>query len=94
MDDLKQLLTDKTKIVALPHVSNLLGEVYDVAAVVKAVRSSPAGWLVTLTGDHCISPFQHAVMDSLQLGMMASDINCWCFCSSAGPQKTQACSQP
>ena len=43
MEDLQELLTDKTKIVALPHVSNLLGEVYDVAAVVNAVRSSPAG---------------------------------------------------
>ena len=43
MDDLQLLLTDKTKIVALPHVSNLLGEVYDVAAVVKAVRNGPAG---------------------------------------------------
>ena len=43
IDDLQQLLSGKTKIVALPHVSNLLGEVYDVAAVVRAVRSSPAG---------------------------------------------------
>ena len=43
MDDLHQLLTDKTKIVALPHVSNLLGEVLDIAAVVRAVRDGPAG---------------------------------------------------
>lgn len=44
MDDFQQLLTAKTKIVALPHVSNLLGEVLDMAAVVKAVRNCPAGW--------------------------------------------------
>ena len=43
LDDLKGLLTDKTKVVALPHVSNLLGEVMDLPAVVKAVRAGPAG---------------------------------------------------
>ena len=42
-DEFQQLLTEKTKIVALPHVSNLLGEVLNVAAVVKAVRNCPAG---------------------------------------------------
>ena len=43
VEDLQQLLSDKTRIVALPHVSNILGEVMDVAAIVKAVRSGPAG---------------------------------------------------
>lgn len=47
MEDLQQLLTDKTKIVALPHVSNLLGEVLDIAAVVRAVRDGPAGQLAS-----------------------------------------------
>ena len=41
--DLKGLLSDKTKIVALPHVSNVLGEVMDMHTVVRAVRSAPAG---------------------------------------------------
>jgi len=46
MSDLKSLLSEKTKIVALPHVSNLLGEVYDMDAVVKTIRAAPAGdWL-------------------------------------------------
>ena len=45
IDDLKDLLSSKTCIVALPHVSNILGEVMDVAAVVKAVRDGPAGVL-------------------------------------------------
>lgn len=70
VDDLRQLLTDKTKIVALPHVSNLLGEVYDVAAVVKAVRSSPAGQCTPII-DLCMSSFQHAIVYNLQLGMVA-----------------------
>lgn len=43
ISDLKNLLSNKTKIVALPHVSNLLGEVVDVDAVVKAIRQGPAG---------------------------------------------------
>ena len=45
VDDLKDLLSSKTRLVALPHVSNILGEVMDVAAVVKAVRDGPAGIL-------------------------------------------------
>ena len=43
ISDLQNLLSNKTKIVALPHVSNLLGEVVDVDAVVKAIRQGPAG---------------------------------------------------
>lgn len=64
IDDLQQLLSDKTKIVVLPHVSNLLGEVYDVAAVVRAVRSSPAGHC-TLLVDCCTSLLQHALLHKL-----------------------------
>jgi selenocysteine lyase/cysteine desulfurase len=45
LSDLKKLLSDKTKIVAFPHVSNLLGEVVDVAAAVKMIRAGPAGQL-------------------------------------------------
>ena len=43
MDDLKGLLTDKTRIVAVPHVSNMLGEVLDLDTAVQLVRSGPAG---------------------------------------------------
>ena len=50
MEDLQSLLSNKTKIVALPHVSNLLGEVLDMAAVVKAVRNSPAGKVAVQCG--------------------------------------------
>lgn len=77
MEDLQRLLTDKTKIVALPHVSNLLGEVYDVAAVVRAVRSSPAGQC-TPTVYHCISSHSHAIRDNLLLGTITCDVK-WCL---------------
>ncbi|DBB10346.1 TPA: hypothetical protein ACH3X3_001906 [Trebouxia sp. C0006] len=43
LSDLKKLLSSKTKIVAFPHVSNLLGEVVDVGAAVKMIRAGPAG---------------------------------------------------
>ena len=43
---MKKLLSDKTKIVAFPHVSNLLGEVVDVGAAVKMIRAAPAGQLI------------------------------------------------
>ncbi len=45
LSDLKKLLSSKTKIVAFPHVSNLLGEVVDVGAAVKMIRAGPAGQL-------------------------------------------------
>ncbi len=45
LSDLKKLLSHKTKIVAFPHVSNLLGEVVDVGAAVKMIRAGSAGWL-------------------------------------------------
>ncbi|KAA6417190.1 MAG: hypothetical protein FRX49_12827 [Trebouxia sp. A1-2] len=43
LSDLKKLLSNKTKIVAFPHVSNLLGEVVDVGAAVKMIQAGPAG---------------------------------------------------
>ena len=44
LEELEQLLTEKTRIVALPHVSNLIGEIIDVPAIVDLVhrRSSRA----------------------------------------------------
>ncbi|HSI72075.1 MAG TPA: aminotransferase class V-fold PLP-dependent enzyme, partial [Fimbriimonas sp.] len=42
LEDLFGLLTDKTKLVAFPHVSNLLGEVVDVAAITKLVHEHGA----------------------------------------------------
>ncbi|GAQ87923.1 pyridoxal phosphate (PLP)-dependent aspartate aminotransferase superfamily [Klebsormidium nitens] len=42
-EELENLLTDRTKLVAVTHVSNLLGEILDVRSVVRTVRESPAG---------------------------------------------------
>eukprot|EP00054_Salpingoeca_dolichothecata_P022087 m.143469 g.143469 ORF g.143469 m.143469 type:complete len:409 (-) comp24218_c0_seq3:77-1303(-) len=39
MDELKELMTPNTKIVAFPHVSNLLGEIVDVRAIADYCRS-------------------------------------------------------
>jgi len=38
LDDLSALLSERTRIVALPHVSNLVGEILDVQAIVKLVH--------------------------------------------------------
>ncbi|MFZ4507093.1 MAG: cysteine desulfurase-like protein [Fimbriimonas sp.] len=39
IDDLESLLGPRTKMVAFPHVSNLLGQVADVAAITKIVHA-------------------------------------------------------
>jgi len=38
LDDLSALLSERTRIVAFPHVSNLIGEILDVQAIMKLVR--------------------------------------------------------
>jgi len=42
LDDLRSLLTPRTKIVAFPHVSNLLGEVVDVASITRVAHEAGA----------------------------------------------------
>lgn len=42
LDDLRSLMTPRTKLVAFPHVSNLLGEVVDVAAITNLVHQHGA----------------------------------------------------
>ena len=42
IDGLKALLNDRTRIVAFPHVSNLLGEIVDVAAITKLAHAAGA----------------------------------------------------
>jgi len=46
--DLKPLLTERTRLVAFPHVSNLVGEVNDVVGITKTVHD--AGALVCVDG--------------------------------------------
>ena len=42
LNSLENLFTNRTKLVAFPHVSNLLGEVVDVPAITKLVHSAGA----------------------------------------------------
>jgi cysteine desulfurase family protein (TIGR01976 family) len=42
LEGLERLLTDRTKIVAFVHVSNLLGEIVDVAAITRAAHAAGA----------------------------------------------------
>ena len=42
LSELEQIVTEDTKIVALCHVSNLLGEIIDLPTIVKLVRSRAA----------------------------------------------------
>lgn len=48
VDLLEQLLSDKTRLVALPHVSNITGDINDVKAITKRVHD--AGALVCADG--------------------------------------------
>jgi cysteine desulfurase family protein (TIGR01976 family) len=42
LDGLAQLLTDRTALVAFPHVSNLLGEIVDIGAITKLAHDAGA----------------------------------------------------
>lgn len=42
MDELKRLLTRRTRLVAFPQVSNILGEIVDVAAIAKIAHEAGA----------------------------------------------------
>ncbi|MEP7036088.1 MAG: SufS family cysteine desulfurase [Dermatophilaceae bacterium] len=64
LSDLSSVITDRTKIVAFTHVSNVLGTVNPVAAVVKRARE--VGALTLL--DACQS-VPHQVVDVVDLGV-------------------------
>jgi selenocysteine lyase/cysteine desulfurase len=47
LDDLLALLSERTRIVAIPHVSNLVGEILDVQAIVELVhQQSPKARII------------------------------------------------
>jgi len=50
LDDLSALLSERTRIVALTHVSNLIGEVLDVQAIIKLVRQQSPKARVIIDG--------------------------------------------
>ncbi|TVQ54542.1 MAG: aminotransferase class V-fold PLP-dependent enzyme [Phycisphaerales bacterium] len=42
LDDLKSLLSDRTRLLAFPHVSNLLGEIVDIDAITRLAHDAGA----------------------------------------------------
>ena len=60
LDDLRNLMSDCTRVVAFPHVSNLLGDIVDVKAISK--KAHQVGATVIVDGYHAggIVPFSVA----------------------------------
>ncbi len=63
LDDLEQLLTDRTKLVAMTHVSNALGTINPVDKVIEAAHAK--GALVLLDGAQAVP---HMKVDVSELG--------------------------
>ncbi|KAK9829554.1 hypothetical protein WJX72_006467 [[Myrmecia] bisecta] len=66
--ELHALLTPRTKILALVHVSNLLGEVLDLPELMRLVRSSPAGKSVKVVADG-VAYAPHLAIDVAEWGV-------------------------
>ena len=64
LDDLKPLLTDRTRLVAMTHCSNLVGRIHDVAAAAEVVRN--AGALLCVDG---VAYAPHRRIDVKALGV-------------------------
>jgi len=64
LEDLQSLLSNRTKIVAFPHTSNLLGNVVDVAAVTKMVHE--VGGKVVVDG---VAYASHGFMEAAKWGV-------------------------
>eukprot|EP00891_Asterochloris_glomerata_P007304 jgi/Astpho2/7304/e_gw1.00113.67.1_t len=68
LGDLKDLLSSRTRIVAVPHVSNILGEILDVPAMMEIIRSSLAGSRVRVAVDG-VAYAPHQAMDVAAWGV-------------------------
>ncbi len=64
LDDLAKLLSERTALVAFPHVSNLLGEIVDVAAITELAHD--AGARVVVDG---VAYAPHRAMDVERWGV-------------------------
>lgn len=62
-DDLDNLLTARTKVVAFPHCSNIIGEINPVADISARIRRTPA--IIIIDG---VSYAPHGLPDVRQLG--------------------------
>ncbi|MEQ1822088.1 MAG: aminotransferase class V-fold PLP-dependent enzyme [Fimbriimonadaceae bacterium] len=63
LEDLEAMLTERTKIVAFPHVSNLLGEIVDAQAICALIRS---GGAISVVDGVAFAP--HRAIDVRELG--------------------------
>lgn len=64
-EDLKKFLTPKTKLVAIPHVSNILGTLHDVKGIAKVVHEVP-GAMISVDG---VAYAPHGGIDVKELGV-------------------------
>lgn len=66
VEDLKKLLTSKTKFVAIPHVSNVLGTINDVKELSKTVHDCAPNAKICVDG---VAYAPHAQIDVTELGI-------------------------
>ncbi|KXH34090.1 aminotransferase class-V [Colletotrichum salicis] len=66
VENLKPLLSDKTRLVTLTHASNILGTIHDVASVASLVHSSTPKGLVCVDG---VAYAPHRPIDVKALGV-------------------------
>lgn len=66
LDDLSALLSERTRIVALPHVNNLVGEILNVPAIVKLVRQQCPRARIIIDG---VAYAPHQAIDVRQWGV-------------------------
>ncbi|KAK1964223.1 aminotransferase class-V [Colletotrichum sublineola] len=66
VENLKPLLSEKTRLVALTHASNILGTIHDVAAVAAAVHKETPKGLVCVDG---VAYAPHRPLDVQALGV-------------------------
>lgn len=65
VDDLKDLLSERTRFVACTHASNVLGTIHDVKAIAALVHTVP-GALMCVDG---VAYAPHRQIDVLELGI-------------------------
>ncbi|KAF6833750.1 aminotransferase class-V [Colletotrichum plurivorum] len=66
VDNLKPLLSDKTRLVTCTHASNILGTIHDIAAIAAAVHDSTVKGLVCVDG---VAYAPHRPIDVKALGV-------------------------
>lgn len=64
-EELRTLMTEKTKLVAIPHVSNILGTLHDVKGIAEVVHEVP-GAMISVDG---VAYAPHGGIDVKDLGV-------------------------